>query len=97
MNGMDMDVDAFAFQLGGMVVVAATFAKASATGSVFLMVYEVVRMRREGDDTEDLPNATYASPLRQPFFVSVARVSHWPSWLLDAVISVERGDVGPVS
>ena len=46
-DGMDMDVDAFAFQLGSVVVVAATFARASAARSVFLMAYEVVRMRRE--------------------------------------------------
>ena len=63
-DGVDMDMFAFAFQLGGVVVVAATFARASATGSIFLMVYEVVEMRREGDEAEDLPNATYPSPLR---------------------------------
>jgi len=65
-------------QLGGVVVAAATFARVSATGAVFLMVYEVVGMRREGDEIEDLPNAVFHSPLSQPFFVSVARVSHWP-------------------
>jgi hypothetical protein len=91
---VDTNVDTFAFQLGGVVVVAATFARASATGSIFLMVYEVVEMRREGDEAEDLPNATYPSPLRQPFFVSVARVS---SLLLDAVINVERENVKSVS
>jgi hypothetical protein len=47
-NGVDIDVDAL--QLGGVVVVAATFVRASATRSVFLVVYEVVGMRREGDD-----------------------------------------------
>ena len=78
-----VDIIAFAFQLDGVVVVAATFARASATGSVFLRVYEVVGIRGEGNEAEDLPDATYPSPLRQPFFVSVARVSHWPllaSW-----------------
>jgi len=39
-DGVDMDMFAFAFQLGGVVVVAATFARAAATGSVFLVVYE---------------------------------------------------------
>jgi hypothetical protein len=50
----------------------------SAWLSVFLVAYEVVGMRREGDDATDLPNVMYPSPLRWPFFVSVARVSHWP-------------------
>lgn len=54
-DGAEMDVGAFAFQLNGIVVVAATFAKATATGSAFLVVYEVVGMRRKGDEAEDLP------------------------------------------
>ena len=73
-----MDIIAFTFQLDGMVMVAATFARASATRSVFLLVYEVVGIRGEGNKAEDLPDATYPSPLCQPFFISVARVSHWP-------------------
>ena len=65
--------------MAGVVVVAAMFTGQS-VGSVFLVVYEVVGMRREGGDAEEfkLPNAMYPSPLREPFFVSVARVSHWP-------------------
>jgi len=74
----DVDVVAFAFQLAGVVVVTVMFAGASVTGSVFLVAYEVVGMSREGDDATDLPNVIYSLLLRQPFFVSAARVSHWP-------------------
>ena len=55
-----------------------SYVRGGVCNSVFLVVYEVVVMRREGDDAKDLPNAIYPSPLRQPVFVSVARVSHWP-------------------
>lgn len=49
-------VVAFASQLAGMFVVAAMFTGTSVTRSVFFVVYEVVGMRTEGDEVEDLPN-----------------------------------------
>ena len=73
-----MDIIALVFQLDGMVMVVATFVRASATKSVFPLVYEVVGIRGEGNEAEDLPDATYPSLLCQPFFIFVARVSHWP-------------------
>jgi len=66
------------FSVADVDVVVVAFAGVSVTGSVSLVAYEVVGMRREGDDATDLPNVMYPSPLRQPFFMSVARVSHWP-------------------
>ena len=63
-------VVAVAFQLTGVLVVAAMFTGASITGSTFLVVYEVVGMRREGDEAEDLPTTMYPSPMHQLFFVS---------------------------
>lgn len=88
-TGVDVFVVAFAFQVARVGVVAAIFAGAFVTGSVVLLVYGVVAMRKEGNEAEDLPNAIYPSPLRQPFFVSVAS---WPSWRLDAGISAEQGE-----
>jgi hypothetical protein len=86
-------VVAFAFQLAGVDVVTAMFTRVSVTGSVFLVVYGVAAIRKEGNEAKDLPNAIYPSPLRQLVFVSVARVSHW---FLDAVIDTERGGMsGP--
>jgi len=76
--GMVVFVFAFAFQQAGVDVVPAMFTRVSVTGSVFLVVYGVAAIRREGDEAKDLPNAIYPSPLRQLVFVSVARVSHWP-------------------
>jgi len=55
-------------------VVAAMFMGASVTGFVFLMVCEVCRNEKEGDEAEDLPNTMYPSPLHWPFFVSMVRV-----------------------
>jgi hypothetical protein len=54
-----------AFQLTGVFAVAAMLTGASVTGSVFLVVYEVVRMGREADEGEDLPNTMFPSPLRR--------------------------------
>ena len=54
-----------------MFVVAAMFTGASVTGFVFLMVCEVCRNEKEGDEAEDLPNTM---PLHWPFFVSMVRV-----------------------
>ena len=78
--GMNVSVVAFAFQLAGVDVVAAMFAGVSVTGSVCLVVYEVVAMRETRLNTyqiQYIPRSS-ESPLRQPVFISVARVSHWP-------------------
>jgi hypothetical protein len=63
----------------------------SAIGSVFLVIYEVVAMIREGDEDKDLPNAIY--PLCQAVFVFVARISHWPflGFLMPSLILNEEG------
>jgi len=85
---VDVDVGAFAFQVAGVDVVAVMFTGASVTGSV---AYDVAGMRREGDEAKDLPNVMYPSPLRQPFFASAARASHWPHLAFDAVIVLNEG------